>query len=160
MHTSKKFTSEDFKPTVAKVGDAAGVYVPFYLDGIIEIIHGDGSATVRVEEFSLRVLPDDDESERHETSWRHDPIELARFLKERERPDSKEPSDESSLPAVTWKQWAGNIIDAVSKGPEDRRATAIATLRKLTDYLDAQYDGGYHGLAARPLAECNIGWDW
>lgn len=29
---------------------------------------------------------------------------------------------ESGLPAVTWKEWAGNVIDAVSKGPEDRRA--------------------------------------
>jgi hypothetical protein len=160
MSTSENPTSENLEPTFAKVGDTAGVYVPVYLDGIIEAVHDDGSATVRVEGFTLQVLPDDDESERHETAWRYDPFDPARIRRERERPDNQEPGDESGYPAVTWKEWGRNIIDAIRNGPEDRRARAVATLRKLTDYLDEQYDGGYHGIAARPLAECNMGWDW
>ncbi len=63
-------------------------------------------------------------------------------------------------PAVTWTQWAGDTVDAISNGPEELRATAIKTLRKLADYLDDQYDSGYHGIAPMPLAECRMGWDW
>jgi hypothetical protein len=159
MRSSKNPTPENLKPPVAKVGDTAGVYVPVYLDGIIEAIHDDGSATVRIEGFTLQVLPDCDDSERHETTWRYDPMDPARIRWERER-TGEAPSGDSSLPAVTWKEWARDIIDAISNGPEERRATAVATLRKLTDYLDEQYDGGYHGIAARPLAECHMGWDW
>ena len=70
------------------------------------------------------------------------------------------PSDESNLPAVTWNEWARETIDAVSNGPEARCATAIETLYELANYLDDQYDGGYHGISPMPLAECHMGWDW
>ncbi len=72
----------------------------------------------------------------------------------------KAPRDESSLPAVTWQEWARETMDAIRNGPEDRRATAIETLHKLASYLDDQYDGGFHGIAPMPLAECHMGWDW
>jgi hypothetical protein len=70
------------------------------------------------------------------------------------------PSDESRYAAVTSEKWAYETIDAISGGPEDRRATAIATLHELADCLDDPYDGGFHGIAPMPLAECNMGWDW
>ena len=75
MNTSEYRPSETLEPVVPKVGDTAGVYVPVYLDGVIEAVHEDDSATVRIESLTLRVLPDNDESERHETTWRHDPLD-------------------------------------------------------------------------------------
>jgi hypothetical protein len=70
------------------------------------------------------------------------------------------PCDKFSLPPVPWEEWARETIDAISKGPEDRRLRAIATLNKLANYFDDQYDHGYHGIALMPLAGCNMGWDW
>jgi hypothetical protein len=117
------------------------------------------SATVFIKGITLQVLREDDDTGLQETTWRYDPAALARLRSERKQADEA-PDKELSHPAVTWKEWAGDIINAIRNGPEDRRATAVATLRKLTDYLDEQYDSGYHGIAAMPLAECNMGWDW
>jgi hypothetical protein len=61
-----------------KVGDSAGVYVPVYLDSVIKAIHNDGSATVRVEAFTLQVLPDYSDSDRHETTWWYKPADPVR----------------------------------------------------------------------------------
>jgi hypothetical protein len=54
------------------VGDIAGVYAPIYLDGVIEAVHDDGTATLRVREFRVRCLPDDSDCERYETTWAYD----------------------------------------------------------------------------------------
>ena len=70
------------------------------------------------------------------------------------------PGDETGLLAVTWREWARETINAIRNGPDDGRETAVATLHKLTDYLDCRYDGGYHGIEPMPLAECQMGWDW
>lgn len=84
MNTSETTPQEKRGPVAPKIGDIAGVYVPVYLDGVIDSVHDDGSATARVEGFTLRVLPDDDESERHETTWRYDPMDPARIRWQRE----------------------------------------------------------------------------
>jgi hypothetical protein len=70
------------------------------------------------------------------------------------------PKSESGLPAVNWEEWARETIDAISNGPEDRRATALLTLHKFANYLDNKYDGGYQGIAPMPLEGCKLGWGW
>ena len=69
-------------------------------------------------------------------------------------------NERNTCRTIRWDQWARETIDALrnKRGPYDGDHAADMLL-KIAEYLDAQYDIGYEGIALTPRENFTLTFD-